>query len=130
MSTVRPYLKAFAIIPKLYDWQICSTGFAVLRCKEKILPKFLLHMLFSQSLVSQFNREMVGAQYPALNSSQVKKLKILLPTVPEQNKIAEILSTVGEKVQLLKEKKNKLERVKKGLMNDLLTGRKRVKVEA
>ena len=130
MSTVRPYLKAFAIIPKLYDGQICSTGFAVLRCKEKILPKFLLYVLFSKLLVSQFNREMVGAQYPALNSSQVKKLKIPLPTILEQNKIAEILSTVDERIQLLKEKKKKLERVKKGLMNELLTGRKRVKVVA
>ncbi|MHB8279885.1 MAG: restriction endonuclease subunit S [Candidatus Humimicrobiaceae bacterium] len=129
MSTVRPYLKAFAIIPKPYDNQICSTGFAVLRCKEKILPKFLLYILFSKSLVSQFNRVMVGAQYPALNSSQVKKLKIPLPPISEQKKIAEILSTVDERIQLLKEKKNKLQRVKKGLMNELLTGRKRVKVE-
>ncbi|MBN1384821.1 MAG: restriction endonuclease subunit S, partial [Elusimicrobia bacterium] len=84
----------------------------------------------SKSLITQFNREMVGAQYPALNSSQVKKLKISLPPIPEQNKIAEILSTIDERIQLLEEKKNKLERVKKGLMNDLLTGRKRVKVEA
>ncbi|MCG2791190.1 MAG: restriction endonuclease subunit S, partial [Actinomycetia bacterium] len=130
MSTVRPYLKAFAIIPKLYDGQICSTGFAVLRCKERILPEFLFYILFSKSLVSQFNRAMVGAQYPALNSSHVKKLKILLPHLPEQKKIAEILATVAERIQLLKEKKEKLGRVKKGLMNDLLTGRKRVKVEA
>jgi len=128
MSTVRPYLKAFAIIPKLYDGQICSTGFAVLRCKEKILPKFLLHILFSRSLVSQFNRAMVGAQYPALNSSQVKKLKIPLPPLPEQKKIAKILSTIDERIKLLKKKKEKLGRVKRGLMNDLLTGRKRVKV--
>jgi len=130
MSTVRPYLKAFAIIPKLYDGQICSTGFAVLRCKERILPEFLLYILFSKSLVSQFNRAMVGAQYPALNSSHVKKLKIPLPHLPEQKKIAEILATVDERINLLKEKKKKLGRVKKGLMNDLLTGRKRVKLEA
>jgi len=130
MSTVRPYLKAFAIISKPYDSQICSTGFAVLSCKERILPKFLLYTLFSKPLVSQFNKVMVGAQYPALNSSQVKKLKIPLTTIPEQEKIAEILSTVDERIQLLKEKKNKLERVKRGLMNELLTGRKRVKVEA
>jgi len=130
MSTVRPYLKAFAIIPKIYDRQICSTGFAVLRCKDKILPQFLLYTLFSKALVSQFNRAMVGAQYPALNTSQVKRLRIPLPSIQEQNKIAEILSTVDIRIKLLKKKKKKLERVKKGLMNDLLTGRRRVKVEA
>lgn len=129
MSTVRPYLKAFAIIPKLYDSQVCSTGFAVLRCKSRILPKFLLYILYSKPLVSQFNRLMVGAHYPALNSSQVKKLKIYLPPISEQKKIAEILSISDDRIQLLKEKKGKLERVKKGLMNELLTGKKRVKVD-
>jgi len=41
ISTVRPYLRAFAIIPAKYDKQICSTGFAVLSCKEVLLPYFL-----------------------------------------------------------------------------------------
>ncbi len=130
MSTVRPYLKAFAIIPKLYDSQICSTGFAVLRCRDKILPEFLLYTLFSKLLVYQFNKGMVGAQYPALNTSQVKKLRVPFPPLPEQKKISEILSDTDERIQLLKEKRDKLERVKKGLMNDLLTGRRRVKMEA
>ena len=56
------------------------------------------------------------------------KIKILLPPLPEQREIADILSTVDERIKLLKEKKEKLERVKKGLMNELLTGRRRVKV--
>ena len=37
--------------------------------------------------------------------------------------------TVDNKLELLKEKKKTLEQLKKGLMNDLLTGRRRVKVE-
>jgi len=36
MSTVRPYLKVFTIVPKEYDGQICSTGFTVLRCKKDL----------------------------------------------------------------------------------------------
>jgi len=46
----------------------------------------------------------------------------------EQQKIAEVLSTIDELIELEKQKKEKLERYKKGLMNDLLTGRKRVKI--
>jgi len=51
-----------------------------------------------------------------------------LPPFPEQQKIAEILSTVDNKLELLRRKKEKLDVLKKGLMNDLLTGKVRVKV--
>ena len=128
MSTVRPYLKAFAIVPKKYDSQICSTGFAVLTCKEKIKPFYLLYTIFSKSVIDQCNKMMVGGQYPALNSSQVERIQIPLPSLPEQQKIAEILSAVDQKIELLRTKKEKYEKIKKGLMEDLLTGRRRVKV--
>ena len=52
-----------------------------------------------------------------------------LPPLPEQRRIAEILSAADRKLELERRRKEKLERVKKGLMNELLTGRKRVKVE-
>jgi len=40
------------------------------------------------------------------------------PPPPEQQKIAEILSTVDKRLELLRNKKEKMERIKKGLMND------------
>jgi len=128
MSTVRPYLKAFAIIPERYENQICSTGFAVLTCKSKLSSLYLLYTLFSKLVIEQCNRMMVGGQYPALNNSQVARIKIPLAPLPEQQKIAEILSTVDKKIEIEKKRKEKLERIKKGLMQDLLTGRKRVKI--
>ncbi len=48
----------------------------------------------------------------------------------EQRRIAGILSAVDRKLALSRRRKEKLERVKEGLMNELLTGRKRVKVMA
>jgi type I restriction enzyme S subunit len=128
MSTVRPYLKAFALIPKEYNNQICSTGFAVLTCKNSILPYFLLNVLFSDVVITQCNRMMVGGQYPALNQSHVSCIKIPIPPLSEQQKIAEILLTIDKKLELERKRKEKLERIKKGLMNDLLTGKMRVKI--
>jgi len=130
MSTVRPYLKAFTIVPKEYDKQICSTGFAVLTPTNKIIPLYLLYTLFTPIVLNQCNKMMMGGQYPALNSNQVSDIKIPLLSLVEQQKAADILSTMDINHILLKKKKDKLERVKKGLMNDLLTGRKRVKLEA
>ncbi len=56
------------------------------------------------------------------------ELNIPLPPLPEQRRIAEILSTADRKLELERRRKEKLERVKKGLMSELLTGRKRVKL--
>ena len=55
---------------------------------------------------------------------------MILPDLQEQQKVAEILSAADNKLELLRNKKTYLERIKKGLMNDLLTGRVRVKEEA
>ncbi len=130
MSTVRPYLKAFALIPKNYDGQICSTGFAVLTCKAYLIPQYLLCTLFSKVVIDQCNKMMIGGQYPALNSEQVSKITIPMPLLGEQQQISDILANVDEKVEALKTKKQKYEKVKKQLMNDLLTGNKRVATEA
>jgi len=128
MSTVRPYLKAFAIIPQEYDNKICSTGFAVLTCKDYLLPIFLLHTLFSREIINQFNKIMIGGQYPALNESQVAEIKIPLPQLQEQQEISEILSAVDKMLAQKRARKEKLMKIKKGLMEDLLTGKVRVKV--
>lgn len=121
MSTVRPYLKAFAMVTKEYDKQICSTGFGVLSCRASILPYFLLSVLFSEAVISQCNRMMMGGQYPALNQSQVSQINIALPPLLEQQKIAEVLSTVDEAIQKTSKVIAKTERLKKGLMQKLLT---------
>jgi len=129
MSTVRPYLKAFALVPEQYDGQICSTGFAVLRCNQnKINSYYLLYTLLSDKTIDQCKAMMVGGQYPALNQSQVENLKIPLPPLKEQQKIAEILSTVDKKLELEKKRKEKFERIKKGLMEVLLSGKVGVRV--
>jgi len=122
MSMVRPYLKAFAIIPREFDNQICSTGFAVISCDEKkVLPHYLLYALFTKSVMEQCNKMMVGGQYPALNQSQVLKIRILCPPLPEQKKIAEVLGTADKAIEKVNEAIEKTQRLKKGLMRRLLT---------
>ena len=65
---------------------------------------------------------------PSLNLSDVEKFKIVIPSIEEQERISLILSSVDEKVEQYENKKQKLEELKKGLMQQLLTGMIRVTV--
>jgi len=57
----------------------------------------------------------------------VENLKIALPPLEEQKQIAKILKTIDEAIELKKKKKEKLERMKKAVMDKLLTGKIRIK---
>ena len=63
-----------------------------------------------------------------LYSKDFKHLKIKLPSLPEQQKIAEVLSLADDEINLLKNELEELNLQKKALMQKLLTGEVRVKV--
>jgi type I restriction enzyme S subunit len=92
LSTVRPNLNAVAMVPKQFDGEIASTGFAVLRTKETTLdPAFLFYYLQSECLISTLTRIATGASYPAISDEDVLDTLIPLPDRPEQKRIAAIL---------------------------------------
>jgi len=63
-----------------------------------------------------------------LNIKIVKQIYLPLPSLQEQQKIAEILSTIDKKLEVLKQEKVKFEKIKQWFMDGLLTGRIRVRV--
>lgn len=65
--------------------------------------------------------------YPTLNLSEIKFFKIPLPPLPEQQEIAEILSTIDDKIQAEQTKKNTIDTLFKTLLSLLMTGKVRVK---
>jgi len=96
ISTVRPYLRGFAIIPEEYSGEICSTGFVVLSARSNILPQYLYYFARSNDLVNELTRRMKGAMYPAVNISDVKEIEIPLPSLEEQRQIVAILEQAEE----------------------------------
>ena len=128
LATVRPNLQAFAKITDEYKGFIASTGFAVLTPKKGCNRDYLFHYLFGSHMAGQFNALVVGSNYPAINSSDVKGLAIYCPSESEQNAIAAILDKVDQSINVLSHKYDCLQNEKKALMHKLLTGRKRVNV--
>ena len=118
---VRPNLKAFAYFDHTDEPCVASTGFAVLTAKEHASAKFLLYAILSENVSRQIDSLVIGSNYPAINSSAVRSLKIPTPPKPEQTKIAEILSTVDRAIEQTEALIAKQQRLKTGLMQDLLT---------
>jgi len=94
-------------------------------CKEGIDPEFVYYFLLNSK--ARLKRWAGITTSPIIKKSFFEKFPILLPPISEQQKIAEVLSTTDNKLEFERRRKAKLETVKKGLMNDLLTGKKRVK---
>ena len=79
--------------------------------------KFLAEELERQSFV-KYN---TGTAQPKLNSKTLLTIKVTVPALPEQQKIAEFLTAVDEKIGKLKRKKELLEAYKKGAMQKLFS---------
>lgn len=128
LATVRPNLQGFVIIRDDVKDLIASTGFAVITC-TKINNEFVYQYLFTRNLMKQIESFLVGSNYPAINSSDVRNLQIPNPSLEEQIVIAHVLQAADKEIQMLKVKTEKLRTMKKGLMQVLLTGNKRLPIE-
>lgn len=92
VSTVRPNLNGVAPVPIGLDGATASTGFCVLRPRPARLDsRYLFHWVKSPRFVSEMVRRATGASYPAVSDRIVCELKLPLPPLPEQQRIAKIL---------------------------------------
>lgn len=71
-----------------------------------------------------------GSTFESINSDDIKKLKLAVPNFEEQQKIATVLSAADDEIATLEKKLACLKDEKKALMQQLLTGKRRVKVDA
>lgn len=127
IATVRPTLRRIAIITKEFDNEICSTAFCVLRAKDCLSPLYLYYCLQRDLFTDRLRDLQRGASYPAVTDTDIKKQKIPLPPLPIQKQIADILSAVDSKIEAEKNKARALEKLFQSLLNDLMTGKIRVR---
>ena len=88
---------------------------------------FLYQLLISRE--SSWGSVMQGSTFESVTGKEVKDFPVSLPPLPEQQAIASILSTLDGEIASLEALKAKVQEQKRGLMDELLTGRVRVKVE-
>lgn len=94
---------------------------------ELLDPKFLIRILLSQAAKKYFRG--VAKQAVAqcsINQQDVKKMPILLPPLPEQNKVAKILTAWDRAIGTTEHLLNNSQRQKKALMQQLLSSKQRL----
>ena len=130
LSTVRTYLKATASIPENNHPIIVSTGFITFRAKTQILSQYLKYAIQCDVFISDVESRSVGISYPAITSTEVMQMKILVPPLNEQKEIAEFLDKKCEKIDRLNENYTKqittLKEYKKSLIYECVTGKKEI----
>lgn len=91
--------------------------------------KFTYYVLNSPLVKLQVEFLAAGSTFKRINLGAIRKLKLQLPPIEEQLKIASIFESIDKKIVTISVKLKALQNTKKALMQDLLTGKVRVKVD-
>jgi type I restriction enzyme S subunit len=109
------------IIPDFIEDGIVVADVVRIRVDEQISDKkYFMYTLNSFYVSNQLNSGIIGTTRPRVNLNHVRNLLIPTPPLPEQHKIAEILSTVDEAIEKTDRIIEKTKELKKGLMQKLL----------
>ncbi|AFZ50736.1 restriction endonuclease subunit S [Dactylococcopsis salina] len=107
------------------DDMAVSQHFMAWICISKYLNNHFLYY-WLQKQKSEFERIAIGSTIKTIGLSYFKSLKIPLPPLPEQEKIAQVLSDVDSAIAHLDKLINKKRNLKQGTMQQLLTEKKRL----
>ncbi|CAE81065.1 restriction endonuclease subunit S [Bdellovibrio bacteriovorus] len=120
---------AVNVVPMRFNGANITQTTARVSCDEKkILGKYLYYYLQEGTGLKQIQKYIKGSAQPGLNLNDVEKFLIKVPPLAEQSSIVKALDSVELKVENTKVLLAKYQSLKKALMQDLLTGRVRVKV--
>lgn len=94
--------------------------------KNWVVPDFLLWAMRSYEVKKDLSRKSGGSALQEISLTALRKVKITLPPLPEQQKIAKILATWDKAIDTTERLIDNSKQQKKALMQQLLTGKKRL----
>jgi len=100
VSTVRPNRRSFLYMKSPSPNTVASTGFAVLRPKDNVDGRFLYYLIADPSFTDYLVANTKGSAYPAVTADVFKDAKVSIPSLKEQRRIAHILGTLDDKIEL------------------------------
>jgi type I restriction enzyme S subunit len=115
-----------AVVPPNFVGANCHALIVTRLKKNKANPYFLSYYINSEIGQARLRGLVVGSTIVHINTKDLKKFIVLLPTLPEQKKIAQVLSTWDQAITATERLLESSQQRKKGLMQQLLTGKKRL----
>jgi len=116
---LRPNLNKAAIAPFS---GVCSSDILPIYAEEDARQQYLPYLMHSKLVRDRVVSTMEGTNLPRTSWGDLEKTLIPLPPLPEQRRIADILSTVDEQIQQTDEMIEKTEELKRGLMQSFFSG--------
>ena len=96
---------------------VASTGYAQIR--TKLDSKFIYYALHEKTFLDEVMNRCTGTSYPAINSSDLSSIEILIPCLEEQTKIANFLSSIDQKIEVVAQQIEQAKQWKKGLLQQM-----------
>ena len=96
---------------------VASTGYAQIR--TKLDSKFIYYALHEKTFLDEVMNRCTGTSYPAINSSDLSSIEILIPCLEEQTKIANLLSAIDQKIEVVAQQIEQAKQWKKGLLQQM-----------
>ncbi|HAV5328166.1 TPA: restriction endonuclease subunit S [Acinetobacter baumannii] len=96
---------------------VASTGYAQIR--TKLNSKFIYYTLHEKTFLDEVMNRCTGTSYPAINSSDLSSIEIFIPCLKEQIKIANFLSAIDEKIEVVAQQIEQAKTWKKGLLQQM-----------
>ncbi len=105
-----------------------NSGMLIIRHGKQFNPVFLYQYFSGPQMRKMYLSMGSGSAQPQLPIRSLEQIRIPIIPLTEQGKISEIIRSVNVKIAVSKQIKEKLSALKKGLMQDLLSGRIRIKI--
>lgn len=110
---------------------VCSADMYPIACDEtQIIPQFLYYSLLTHRFTKYATSVSARTGMPKINRSDLNAYHFVLPSISDQSKRCEALNAVTREMELLRQRQRCLVLQKKGLMQQLLTGKVRVNVDS
>ncbi|MFA0408727.1 restriction endonuclease subunit S [Vibrio splendidus] len=100
------------------------------RLITSVNPYFVRYLMMSSSIQESVQLLASGGVQKNLSGTSLKTLKLPMPSAEEQNQVVNAIESINQSIASVQRKQSANKVLKKALMQDLLTGKKRVKVDS
>lgn len=122
---------ACGVVPVELDGSIVSNEYTVLNFKDNMNNYYFNYICQMPKMYKNFYLASVGVHIEKMlfRTNDWYKMKLSVPPLEEQLKIVNILDSLNDRIECENKKVNNLQLIKQGLMQQLLTGKTRVKID-